>query len=260
MEELNINIAEEQNEASSGRKYLIFTSFALHILAMAFMLCDHLWATVVAGNAWLTCIGRLAFPIFAFLTVEGYFHTKNFKKYASRMLIFALLSEIPFNLMYSASVFYLFGQNVLWSFLISLFMMRTLDKIRKKHKLIPKILLCALALLGFWLLGTVTFVDYYGYGILTCAAFYFFRGETPLHKFLQAVAVFYINFFLIKGVTYPFTFFGATLQFPQQGFAVLALIPTFLYNGKQGPHNKYIKYAFYAFYPLHMLILGLLSM
>ena len=67
------------------------TSMTLHILAMLFMLCDHLWATVVPGNNWLTCIGRLAYPIFAFMIVEGYFHTKNLKKYVRRLAIFAIL-------------------------------------------------------------------------------------------------------------------------------------------------------------------------
>ena len=67
------------------------TTMVLHLLAMAFMLCDHLWGTVVPGNDWLTCIGRIAFPIFAFLIVEGYFHTKNLKKYIGRMLLFAVL-------------------------------------------------------------------------------------------------------------------------------------------------------------------------
>ena len=82
------------------------TSFSLHIMAMIFMLCDHLWGTIINGNDWLTCIGRLTFPIYAFMIVEGYFHTKDFKKYVKRLLLFAVVSEIPFNIAMGSSVFY----------------------------------------------------------------------------------------------------------------------------------------------------------
>ena len=84
------------------------------------MLCDHLWATVIPGSNWLTCIGRIAFPIFAFLIVEGYTHTRNLKKYVMRLLLCAALSEVPFDLVMGGRAFYPFHQNVLWTFLIAL--------------------------------------------------------------------------------------------------------------------------------------------
>lgn len=82
------------------------TSLALHIMAMLFMLCNHLWGTVISGNDWLTCIGRISFPIFAFMIVERYFHTKKLEKYIGRLLVLAFLSEIPFNLAMGSRVFY----------------------------------------------------------------------------------------------------------------------------------------------------------
>ena len=104
------------------------SSCGLHILAMVLMFCDHLWATVVPGNDWLTDIGRLAFPIFAFMTVEGYFHTRNLKKYVLRLFVFALISEIPFNLMLGSRIFYPIHQNVLWTFLLGIAMIRWNEK------------------------------------------------------------------------------------------------------------------------------------
>ena len=107
----------------------------LHIIAMTFMLMDHLWATLLPAQDWLTCVGRLAFPIFAFMAVEGYFHTHSFKKYILRLLLFAVLSEIPFDLMYGGTWFYPFHQNVIWTLLIGLFGIHLMEKVRKKQKL-----------------------------------------------------------------------------------------------------------------------------
>ena len=117
------------------------SSASLHILAMGFMLCDHLWAMLFPAEEWLTCVGRIAFPIFAFMIVEGYLHTHDLRRYLLRMFAGALLSEIPFNLMYGGSVFYPYHQNVLWTFLISLLLILLIEKSRARFQPVPAALL-----------------------------------------------------------------------------------------------------------------------
>lgn len=240
----------------NNRKFEI-TSLGLHILAMGFMLCDHLWGTIVPGHDWLTCIGRIAFPIYAFLLVEGYFHTKNLKKYVSRLLIFAILSEIPFNLAMGSRVFYPIHQNVLWSFLIALWLIHLNEKARKSGKVWKRILTGGLTVILGYILGLVTMVDFYHAGILMVLVFYFFRGRKWWCFLGQIVFLWYINTELLGGYGYEFQLWGQTHFFQRQGFAMLGLIPIWLYRGKQGYHNKFIQYGCYAFYPLHLLILGL---
>ena len=152
-------------------------SFILHILAMVFMLCDHLWATLLPGQEWLTCIGRLAFPIFAFMIAEGYAYTSNVKKYRGRLLIFALLSEIPFNLIMGSSLIYPFHQNVLWTFLLGLLSLQIIEKARKTERKWLLALTVVLVVLGDYVLGTLTMVDYNAAGVLTVLLFYFFRKK-----------------------------------------------------------------------------------
>ena len=236
------------------------TSMWLHILAMAFMLCDHLWGTVIPGNEWLTCIGRISFPIFAFMIVEGYFHTKNIKKYALRLLFFALLSEIPFNLMMGSRIFYPLHQNVLWSFLISLIIIHLNEKAKEKKKIWLRILTAFATVILGYILGLLLMVDFYHAGILTVLAFYFFRHKKWWCYVGQFLCLFYINTEILGGLGYEIALFGHTFFLLQQSFALLALIPIWLYRGKQGYHNKILKYTYYAFYPLHMLILALIKL
>lgn len=225
------------------------SSFALHIIAMIFMLCDHMWATIL-DYEWLTCIGRIAFPIFAFLITEGYIHTSNINKYIKRMVIFAIITEIPFNLMVSASPIYPFHQNVLWTFVISLLTLKYLnfDDVKNSFKSILIILLAII-------IATITMCDYFGAGVMMVVGFYIFRKS----KLLQLLMMIYVNMILIQGYSYPIDIAGYTYYFPQQGFAVLSLIFIWLYNGKQGYHAKWFKIFCYAFYPLHMLILYILT-
>jgi hypothetical protein len=234
------------------------TSFSLHIMAMLFMLCDHLWGTIVPGNDWLTCIGRLTFPIYAFMLVEGYFHTKNLKKYVRRLLVFAILSEIPFNLAMGSSIFYPIHQNVLWSFLIAIGLIHWNEKVKEK-KIWLRILVGLAAVCIAYIGGIVTFVDYYNAGILMVLAFYAFRGRKWWCYLGQLLCLGYINFEILGGFTYMVQIFGQTLFVERQGFALLALIPIWLYKGKQGYHSRALQFSYYAFYPLHLLVLGLLK-
>lgn len=235
-------------------------AFVLHIIAMGFMLCDHLWATIIHGNQWLNDIGRIAFPIFAFMIVEGFFNTHNRKKYALRLFIFALLSEIPFNLMYSSHIFYPFHQNVLWTFLIGLGCMAVIEHVKKQGVLWKTIGASICIVFCGSLLGLLLMVDYLHFGVLTVMVFYFFRGHKWYHGVGQLIGLVYIHACLMDGLEYAITIFHHTLFLPQQALAVLALIPIWLYNGKQGPHSKKIQFCYYSFYPVHMLILALLFM
>lgn len=235
------------------------SSFFLHLLAMAFMLCDHLWGTIVAGNDWLTCIGRISFPIFAFMIVEGYFRTKNLKKYIYRLLVFALLSEIPFNLAMGSRIFYPVHQNVLWSFLISLGLIHWNERMKKTKKLWKQLVVGGISIVLGYIIGIVTMVDFYHAGILTVLVFYFFRKRTWWCFLGQLICLWYINMELLGGYTYEWTAFGETYYFVRQGFALLALLPIWLYHGKQGYHSKWLQYAYYAFYPLHLLVLGMMK-
>ena len=238
------------------RKFKILNAFHLKVLAMMLMFCDHLWATLLPYETWLTNLGRLAFPIFAFQIVEGFCHTGDFKKYLKRLFYFALISEIPFNLMTAGGFLNPFHQNVMFSFCISLLLIRFIQKMEGKSRLLYMGSV-VLAVFGGYLLGTITFVDYYGYGILMVLMFYLLR-QVPYGWLGILVCMAIINGEMMGGLTYPVSLLGFQFDFPQQCFALLALVPIAMYNGKQGPHSKVLQYGAYAFYPVHMLILALL--
>ncbi len=246
-------------KTTQSTRSLDISAATLHILAMFFMLLDHTWATVVHGQQWLTQVGRLAFPIFAFLLVEGYLHTHSFKKYALRLLAFAVISEIPFNLMYGGSVIYPFHQNVLWSFLIALLGMRLIDYAKQKLSIwlaVPAILVVIVLFAGF---GQLAMVDYYGAGVLMVFVFFLFHGRKWWCFLGQLAGLYYINVHLLGSMYYPIHLFGMEFDFVEQGLALLALIPIWLYQGRQGHHSKAFQYFCYAFYPVHIAVLVLIA-
>ncbi|MBR2047070.1 MAG: conjugal transfer protein TraX [Oscillospiraceae bacterium] len=225
----------------------------LRLFALGCMLLDHLWATVVPGNDWMNYLGRLAFPIFAFQLAEGYLHTRNYEAYRKRLLIFALISEIPFNLMLTGSPIFPFHQNVMLTLLLGLMAIHQLDVLdgsdsgKVKAKALGKLGLIGLA-------GVITFPDYGLFGILNMVGFYVLRNKA-FEKPLQLLLMVVIHWYGYQGMFIPLL--DGRIEFPIQAFAILALIPIWLYNGQRGKGGKTIQQVSYWFYPVHMLLLGL---
>lgn len=230
---------------------------ALKVLAMACMLVDHIWGVFMTGHVWMTCVGRLAFPIFAFLVAEGYAHTSNFRRYLGRMLLFALLSELPYNRMTGGWINPL-GQNVLFTFCLALLLMRLMDKARRRGRLAGLAAVAVGSAAGF-VLGFVGFVDYLGYGVLMVLVFWLCPAR-GWGRLAQLAALWYINWEMMGGLHLELTWGTGRWMLPVQGFALLGLLPIWLYNGRRGLGGKAAQYGCYLVYPAHMLLLVLLRM
>ena len=234
----------------------IINNNTLKIIAIILMLLDHLWGTIIPGNQWMTLIGRMAFPIFAFLIVEGFFHTSDLKKYMKRLFIFGLISEIPFNLIYTGSIIFPFHQNVMFTLLLGLLIINEIDKI-KNNKEIKKKIIPILKIFLFLIISIIGFVDYGVTGVLTIVVFYLFRGfKLAWIGQLISLILLYIVFF--EGQSVILNIFNHEYFLPLQSIGVLSLIFIWLYNGEKGKNNKLIKYLFYSFYPVHMLVIYLI--
>lgn len=186
------------------------------------------------------CIGRIAFPIFCYLIAQGLLYTRNVKRYAGRLLVFAIISQVPFSLMTNKTPFLLQGDlNVYFTLFIGLIVIAAIRHLKSCQTESNQIQLSAcclfIALLGAWLadlMGT----DYGSFGVILILVFYLLN-QNPL---LCSAVVFCLTFFTYGGL---------------ERYAVLALIPIMLHNHKKGPSMKYF---FYAYYPVHMLIIYIL--
>lgn len=220
---------------------------ALKVIALITMFIDHTGAVLVqrtrmfpafSGEEWallnrsyemLRNVGRVAFPIFLFLLVEGFIHTRNPRKYLLRMLFFALVSEIPFNLALSGQLINPNFQNVYWELSMGLVLLMVL-RFAERAKL-PSVLFSVFSVsvtAAATLAAELLQFDYGLYGILSIAILYFFRSN----RLTQALA--------------------GGLSFWWELPAPLAFLAVACYNGKRG---RGIKYAFYIFYPAHLLLL-----
>ena len=218
------------------------TIFILKIVACLTMILDHIKYAIPELNNFVTIyFGRIAFPLFAFLLTEGYVHTSNLKKYYKRLIVFAIISQIPFMLFRT-----LVGDwkylNIMFTLLLGLITITAYDKIEKKYISIP---ICILVIA----LGEILRVDYGWFGVILIFLLYLFKEKKILLtiSYILLITIYYIirgfDVFYIKHLLYII-------------FTIVPLILIYLYNGKKG---RSIKYFYYLFYPVHMLIFYIIS-
>ena len=227
----------------------VLNGFHLKLIAICTMFIDHMGATLFPGVMWLRCIGRMAFPVFCFLIAEGCVYTRDRKKYALRLLVFAVLSEIPFNLMSGGAVWYPYTQNVLWTLLAGALVCWLMDWALKKRTAAAFLLMGAVMMAAFYLLELVN-TDYGGWGMLLVAMFYGIRRAPSGTASKMIAEVFGLVLFSIALMG------GVSIEL----WSLTALVPIWLYNGQRGFSNRAVQYGFYAFYPVHILILSLIAM
>lgn len=220
------------------KKLKIIDGTTLKIIAIICMLFDHLGDNIFLSQTWMRIIGRIALPLFAFCISEGYIHTKDKKRYLKRLLLFSIISEIPFNLLLNGTIIYLEHQNVILTFSIAVLSLIIFDKITTNKKKISYVFGTFIVLL-FAVISLLLKTDYNLFAVLLVFIYYVFNSKGN-------------NIRNIIGTVYQVLLRNVGIYI----FGALSCIPIFLYNGKKG---KGIKWLFYIFYPGHMLIIYLIK-
>lgn len=231
------------------RPYL--TSGHLKIIACGAMLLSHLAQSGLLYQLGYTnsadlfmLIGRISMPIFCFMVVQGIILSKNREKYLTRLLIFAFISEIPFDLANADSAFYFYSQNVFFSLFLGALMLYLWEKIRASElNTIFKIGLAILIFLGIYFLAGFFMTDYDSRAIVAISLLYLAKES----RILTGLAI-------LIGFYFEARIGGDYLTIPYMVYLSIPLL--LLYNGKRGTYNKWY---FYAFYPVHLLIIYLLK-
>lgn len=226
------------------RKYQILDGTMLKIIAMISMVLDHVGDLFFPGALWMRMAGRIAMPVFSFCIAEGYIHTRDRKSYLRRMGLFALISEIPFDLAFEGRIGFS-HQNIMLTFCIAILALELFDRIRGEKPAgrdrypAGRTLAGILAVLAMAILALLLRADYTIFAVLAVFLFYVLRNRHPLVRSFAGTA--------FLAMTRTMGYYAAT---------GLSFIPLALYNGKKG---RGLKWLFYIFYPGHLLLLYFLK-
>ena len=229
-------------------KIQFLSGASLKLIAILSMLIDHankalIYPNLTSNNGALTVvsnlfdiIGRIAFPLFCFFVVEGYFKTRSRKKYLINLLIFGVISEVPFDMFTTASFFNMNWNNVMFTLAFVLITIWIIDILKERMQKLPKTL---------WYFASFIIV------IIMCIAAMYLSLDYEHHAIL--IGYFFYLFHDVPLLAIPF---GYASMYTQP-WALLGFGLTLTYNGKRGKQNKMLNYWFY---PAHLLILGILRL
>lgn len=253
-----------------------FSDDMLKLVAVFTMLLDHaasgileyylqyvplnndVWELLYRINSDLRVIGRIAFPLFCFLMIHGFIHTHSRLKYAGNLLLFALLSELPFDFLFYDGIDFA-HQNVFWTLLIGLLMVWALEAVNQTN--IKMILKCAASLpviAAGIKMSMVLNTDYAWTGVLLILGLYLFRKKKGLQCTIPFVVFFIARVF--RNVELGYYSFG--IQVIRETFKLYWSIVISAFMILRCNEKRYIrkgKYFFYAFYPVHISILYLIK-
>lgn len=210
----------------------------LKLIACLTMVVDHIGAVLFPGNDLFRIVGRIAFPLYCFLLVEGAHYTRNSGKYAVRLLIGAVISEIPFDL----AIFGWLNPNrcsAMMTLLLGYGMIVAMNRVPGYWK--------GLVFLSFYFLAELLHADYAGNGIAIIAwlALVWEMEHRELWRAVGLVILLWFGYSISLG----------PVQIPIELFGLLALIPIHFYRGEKRTESILIQWGFYLLYPAHLLIL-----
>lgn len=226
------------------------SSFLLKIIACFTMLLCHIPFVYPQYSVPLMYIGKISFPLYAFLISEGYVHTRNFSKYLTRLIVFGVISQIPAYLLFVEKSFNGLYLNIFFTLALGLLGIRIYDKIKSKYISTPLIILLAV-------IAELLKFDYGAFGVLMIVCFYVFK-RNKLNMVLSQMFLMFI-LYMKKMSYYTFSLFNLQYILFQLLFSVISLAIILTYNGKKGKSSGKIKLMFYFFYPVHLIILDLLK-